>query len=58
MGFIWFIVIGAPAGWLANRLLKRGKKGFFKNMILGIIGGVIGGFLLDLIGISTRKNVV
>jgi len=56
MGLIWYIVIGALAGWLANSLMKRGEKGFFKNMLLGIVGGVLGGHLLDLIGISTKSN--
>ena len=52
MNFIIFIVIGAIAGWLAGTLMKGGGYGFLVNAVLGIIGGVFGGWLFGLLGIS------
>jgi uncharacterized membrane protein YeaQ/YmgE (transglycosylase-associated protein family) len=52
MNFIIFIVIGAIAGWLAGTLMKGGGYGFIVNAILGIVGGVVGGWLFDVLGIS------
>ena len=52
MNFIIFIVIGAVAGWLAGTLMKGGGYGFLINAILGIIGGVFGGWLFGVLGID------
>lgn len=51
-GLLIFLVIGAVAGWLAGTLMKGGGSGLVKNMIIGIIGAVIGGFVFGLLGIS------
>lgn len=46
------LLIGAIAGWLAGQLTKGGGFGIIKNIILGIVGAVVGGCLFGLIGIS------
>ena len=45
--FIWLIV-GAIAGWLAGLVMKS-RQGLIGNVILGIIGSFVGGFVLTLI---------
>ena len=52
MNFLWFIIIGACAGWIAGKIMKGGGFGFFGNIIVGIIGGVLGGFVFGLFGIT------
>ena len=53
MVWIWFIVIGALAGWLAG-LVTRGRGfGILGDFILGVIGALIGGFLFRLIGLAS-----
>ncbi len=52
MNFIIYIIIGAIAGWLAGTLMKGGGYGFIVNAILGIIGGVFGGWIFGVLGIS------
>ena len=49
---IIFLAIGAVAGWLAGTLMKGGGFGLLKNIIIGILGSVVGGFLFGLLGIS------
>ncbi len=51
-GTIIFILIGCLAGFLAGKLMRGGGFGFIVNSVLGIIGGLVGGWLLSLIGIS------
>lgn len=46
------VLLGALAGWLANKIMKRRKKGFLGNLVLGVIGSVVGGLLASLLGIS------
>ena len=53
MGLIWWIIIGAVAGWLAGKLMRGGGFGFLVNLLVGIAGGVIGGWVFGLLGIAT-----
>ena len=48
-----FLIIGALAGWLAGLLMRGGGFGLFKNMLLGVIGAFIGGWVFGLLGIYT-----
>lgn len=51
--FIVWIVIGALAGWVASKI--RGtdaQQGLLLDIIVGVIGGLIGGWLLGLFGID------
>jgi uncharacterized membrane protein YeaQ/YmgE (transglycosylase-associated protein family) len=49
---IFFILIGCFSGFIAGKIMNGGGFGFIVNSVLGIIGGVIGGWLLNLLGIS------
>jgi len=51
VGFIVAIIIGALAGWLAEKF-TRSDHGLLTNIIMGIIGAVVGNFLLRLLGIG------
>jgi len=51
--WIWFIVIGAVAGWLAGLIMKGRGFGLLINLIVGIVGGVLGGWIFGLLGITT-----
>jgi len=49
VGWISYIIIGAIAGWLAGKIVKGGGSGLVMNIVIGIIGALIGGFLLSFI---------
>ena len=51
-GIIGAIIVGAIAGWLANIIMKGGSSGLIMNILLGIAGGFVGSFALNIIGIS------
>lgn len=51
MYFIWYLLIGLAAGWLANLIVKGGSAGLFVNLLVGLIGGLLGGWLLSLFGL-------
>jgi uncharacterized membrane protein YeaQ/YmgE (transglycosylase-associated protein family) len=46
------LAIGAVAGWLAGIIMKGGGYGLPGDIVIGIIGAFIGGFLFGLLGIS------
>lgn len=51
MGILLMIVLGGLAGWLAS-VIMRSPNGVFMDIILGIVGAVVGGFLMGLFGYS------
>jgi uncharacterized membrane protein YeaQ/YmgE (transglycosylase-associated protein family) len=53
MHLLWFILIGLAAGWLAGKIMKGKGVGAVGNIIVGVIGALIGGFLFRLPGISS-----
>ena len=52
MNIIIFLAIGAIAGWLAGTLMKGRRSGLIGNMLIGIAGAFIGGFVFKLVGLS------
>lgn len=55
MKFVWFILIGACAGWLAGQLTKGGGFGAAGNVIVGVIGAILGGLLFGLAGFTATN---
>ena len=49
---IWFLIIGAIAGWLAGLLMKGRGFGILGDIVVGIVGAVLGGWLFGALGIS------
>ena len=47
VGWIGYIIIGAIAGWIAGKLVKGGGAGILMNIVIGVVGALIGGFLLS-----------
>lgn len=51
MGVIAWIIFGALAGWLASLLMKTdAEQGAIGNIVVGIVGALLGGFLVSLFG--------
>lgn len=51
MGFIAWVVLGALAGWIASKIAGTDKQqGFLANVVVGIVGAFIGGFVVNAIG--------
>jgi len=48
INFLVWIVVGAIAGWLAGRVMKS-RQSLIVNIVLGIVGSFVGGFVLTLI---------
>jgi uncharacterized membrane protein YeaQ/YmgE (transglycosylase-associated protein family) len=57
-GWILSIILGAIAGWIAEKIMKT-NTGLLMNIVVGIVGALIGNFLFDmLIGRSGEGSVI
>lgn len=45
------IVVGIAAGWIAEQVMGR-RHGIVTNLIVGVIGALVGGFIADALGIT------
>lgn len=48
MGLIATIVVGLIAGWLTGKLMSGGSYGVVANLLLGIVGSIVGGWLTSI----------
>jgi uncharacterized membrane protein YeaQ/YmgE (transglycosylase-associated protein family) len=45
MGLLTWVVVGAIAGWLAGQFMKGSGFGLIGNIVIGVIGALVGGWL-------------
>jgi len=57
MGWLWFLLIGAIAGWLAGLLAQGRGFGILGNIVVGVIGALVGGFVFSLAGIQAGTTL-
>ncbi len=50
MGIISWIVLGLIAGFIGSKIVDRQGQGFWLDIVLGIVGAIVGGFLFDFFG--------
>ena len=52
MGILSWIILGLIAGFIGSKIVNRQGQGFWLDIVLGIVGALVGGFLFDLFGAS------
>ena len=50
MYWLWYLLIGLVAGWLANLIVKGRGAGVVVNLIVGVVGGFLGGWIVGKMG--------
>ena len=58
MSFLWFLVVGLVAGWLAGVLVKGGGFGLIGDLVVGVIGAFLGGWLFSTLGASAGGGLL
>jgi uncharacterized membrane protein YeaQ/YmgE (transglycosylase-associated protein family) len=55
--WIGWLILGALAGWAASKIMGTGKQqGLVMDIVVGIIGAFVGGFVLSLFGFNTQAT--
>jgi uncharacterized membrane protein YeaQ/YmgE (transglycosylase-associated protein family) len=57
VGWIMAIIIGALAGWIAEKIMKT-DHGLLLNIVLGIVGALVGNFILMLVFGATMGGII
>ena len=50
MGIVAWIILGLVAGFIGSKIINKSGEGFFLDIILGIVGAVVGGWLFSYFG--------
>ena len=58
MSFIWIVLIGIAAGFLAGKIMKGGGFGLIINLLLGLSGALVGGWLLGVLGLDLGEGLI
>lgn len=58
MDIIWIILIGIAAGFLAGVIMKGRGFGWLINLLLGLGGALIGGWLLGVLGLNLGDGII
>ena len=52
-GLLGWIILGGIAGWIASKIMKRdAQMGILLNIVVGIVGALLGGWLLSAFGVD------
>ncbi len=54
MTIVWFLIVGLIAGWLAGRVVRGRGYGLVGNLIIGVVGAFVGGYLFTLLGFAAQ----
>ena len=52
MGIIAWLVLGLIAGFIASKVINKSGEGLLMDIVLGIVGAVVGGWVFSLVGAS------
>jgi uncharacterized membrane protein YeaQ/YmgE (transglycosylase-associated protein family) len=53
MEILWFLLIGLIEGWLASHIVGAGGFGLIGDIVLGVVGAFIGGYIFRFLHITT-----
>jgi uncharacterized membrane protein YeaQ/YmgE (transglycosylase-associated protein family) len=58
MYFIWMILVGLIAGWATGKIMKGSGYGILMDIVLGIVGSIIGGWIMSFLGFYTSGGLI
>lgn len=58
MHILWWIIVGVIAGWATGKIMKGSGYGFFMDLLVGIAGALIGGFVMRSLGFVGRGGLI
>ena len=57
MSIIAWLVVGLLAGWIGSMIVNRNGEGLVMDIVLGVVGAIVGGFLFQMFGHSGVSGI-
>ena len=57
-GLIWWIIVGLIAGWPAGKIMKGSGFGPLVDILLGMVGAIVGGMILRILGFYSSGGLI
>lgn len=57
MHLLWFLLIGLTSGWLAGKIMRGSGFGVLGDIVIGVLGAAIGGFIFRFIGWTASGTI-
>jgi uncharacterized membrane protein YeaQ/YmgE (transglycosylase-associated protein family) len=58
MRILWWILIGLVAGWATGKIMRGGGYGFWLDILLGVAGALVGGFIARAVGLAATGGIL
>ena len=58
MSFLWFLIVGIIAGFLAGKVMRGTGFGLIGDLIVGVLGALLGGWVFGLLHISLGGGLI
>lgn len=55
--WVWFLLIGAVIGWLAGLIVRGRGFGILGDIVVGIVGAMLGGWIARVMGLYTGSSL-
>jgi uncharacterized membrane protein YeaQ/YmgE (transglycosylase-associated protein family) len=55
--WVWFLIIGGLIGWLAGLIVRGRGFGLIGDIVIGIVGATLGGWMAGLIGLYPGSTI-
>lgn len=55
--FLWWIIVGLIAGWATGKIMG-GQHGFLMDIVLGIAGALVGGWIMRAVGFAGQGGMI
>ena len=58
MHILWWAIVGLIAGWATGKIMKGAGYGVLMDIIVGIAGAMLGGFLMRAVGFAGEGGMI
>ena len=58
MHLLWWIIVGLIAGWATGKIIRGSGYGPFLDIVIGIIGAIVGGWIMRAVGFQGRGGML
>jgi uncharacterized membrane protein YeaQ/YmgE (transglycosylase-associated protein family) len=55
---LYIVLVGLVAGWAAGKIMKGGGYGILMDILLGIAGAIVGGWIMRMLGFYTSGGLI